>query len=230
MFTRREFICGATAATMSTPAFMAALTKNASAASNTILVVYELNGGNDAFNMIVPWDTTGFATYNAQRGNIAISSGSIISAGSVFDVTPTGTGTPFAFNPTMSSTTATNNLRSLYGLGKVAVVMGLGLPPNAYSRDGHQQAQFYWQTAGINNLGETNVGWAGLAFDQISTTGNALPPMVALDGSSQIAFTGSKNAPLVIGGDIGGFSPSITGHSTATTTTSITARPESIRG
>jgi uncharacterized protein (DUF1501 family) len=212
MFTRRNFICGASAVTMSTPAFMAALAKNAYAAANTILVVYELNGGNDSFNMVIPWDTAGNAAYQANRANIAISSAAVMSAGSNFDPTPsaTGNGTNYAFNPTMSSTTATNNLRWLYGQGKVALVMGLGLPANAVSRDGHEQAQFYWQTAGINNLGTTNLGWTGLGFDQLASSG-ALPPMVSVDGTNQIAFHGSKNSPLVIGGDLVGFTPSYPG-------------------
>jgi uncharacterized protein (DUF1501 family) len=212
MFTRRNFLCGATAVTMSTPAFMTALAKNAYAASNTILVVYELNGGNDSFNMVIPWDTAGNTVYQANRANIAISSAAVLSAGSNFDPTPsaTGNGTTFAFNPTMSSTTATNNLRWLYSQGRVALVLGLGLPANAVSRDGHQQAQFYWQTAGINNVGTTNLGWTGLGFDQITSSGS-LPPMVTVDGNSQIAFHGSKNSPLVIGGDLSGFTPSYTG-------------------
>ena len=209
MFTRRKFLCGASAVTLSTPAFMSALTKNAYAASNTILVVYELNGGNDSFNMVIPWDTTGNGVYQTDRANIALSSAAVLGAGSNFDATPsaTGNGTTFAFNPTMSSLTANNNLRWLYGQGKVALVMGVGLPSNAVSRDGHQQAQFYWQTAGINNVGTTNLGWAGLAADQFTATGS-LPPLITVDGSNQVAFHGSKTTPLVVSGDIGGFKPS----------------------
>lgn len=212
MFTRRKFLCGASAVTMSTPAFLAALGKNASAASNAILVVYELNGGNDAFNMVIPWDTNGNGVYQTNRANIAISPAAVMADGSNFDPAPsaTGNGTTFAFNPAMSSTTATNNLRSLYGQGRVALVMGLGLPSNAVSRDGHQQAQFYWQTAGINNLGTTNLGWAGLGFDQFSSSGT-LPPLVTVDGSNQIAFRGAKNTPLVVGGDLAAFAPSYPG-------------------
>jgi uncharacterized protein (DUF1501 family) len=209
MFSRRQFLCGATAVTMSTPAFMSALTKNAYAASNSILVVYELNGGNDAFNMVIPWDTNGNGIYTTDRANIAISAGAVIAQGSNFDAVPSapGNGTTFAFNPTMSSLSATNNLRWLYGQGKVALIMGTGLPANAVSRDGHQQAQFYWQTAGINNVGTTNLGWAGLGFDQLAPAGS-LPPMITVDGSNQTAFRGAKNTPLVVGGDIGGFKPS----------------------
>jgi uncharacterized protein (DUF1800 family)/uncharacterized protein (DUF1501 family) len=210
MFTRRKFLCGAAAVTMSTPAFLTALARNACAASNTILVVYELNGGNDAFNMVIPWDSNGYGVYQANRANIAISVASVIdpAVGSNFDAVPSapGNGTTFAFNPTMSSTSATNNLRALYGQGRVAVIMGLGLPANAVSRDGHQQAQFYWQTAAINNLGLTNLGWTGLAFDQLAA-GGALPPLVTVDGSNQVAFHGSKNTPLVVNGDISNFSP-----------------------
>jgi uncharacterized protein (DUF1501 family) len=221
MFARRTFLCGATAATLSTPAFLAALTKNASAATNTILVVYELNGGNDAFNMVIPWDTTGYGIYQSNRANIAISVASVIdpTVGSNFDPTPSapGNGTTFALNPTMSSTSATNNLRWLYGQGRVAFVMGLGLPANAVSRDGHQQAQFYWQTAGINNLGTTNLGWAGLAADQFAASGT-LPPLVTVDGSNQVAFHGSKTSPLVVGGDLSGFSPSYPGQLSGTNT------------
>ena len=214
MFTRRNFLCGATAVTMSTPAFMAALSKSAYAASNTILVVYELNGGNDAFNMVIPWDTNGYGVYSTSRANIAITSAAVLdpAVGSNFDAKPSapGFGSNFAFNPTMSSTSTTNNLRWLYGQGKVALVMGLGLPANAVSRDGHQQAQFYWQTAGINNLGKTNLGWTGQVFDQVAPSGT-LPALMTLDGNNQVAFRGSKNAPLVVSGDLAGFAPNYPG-------------------
>jgi uncharacterized protein (DUF1501 family) len=213
MLTRRRFLAGSSAL-LSTPALLAALAQNASAAGNSILVVYELNGGNDAFNTVIPWDTTGFGIYQNNRANIAIAGANVIdpTVGSNFDPTPSppGNGTTFAMNPTMSSTSVTNNLRWLYGQGRVAIVMGVGLPPNALSRDGHQQAQFYWQTAGINNLGTTNLGWTGLAADQLGAAGS-LPLLVTVDGSNQVAFRGSKTSPLVIGGDIGNFAPSYPG-------------------
>jgi uncharacterized protein (DUF1501 family) len=215
-------MCGATATTLSIPALMRALSSEASAASNTILVLYEMNGGNDAFNMIIPLDSANFATYNQLRGdNIAIAETAIETAQTYFDATPSpvGQGSTFGFNPIMGAATAgaTNNLRWLYGQGKVGIIMGSGLPFSAYSRNGHQQAQFYWATSGINNLGDTNVGWIGQAFDQIGG-GGAVPPMIAIDGSNEIALNGQKSSALIINGNyssLANFSPNYPSGSSA---------------
>ena len=66
--------------------------------------------------------------------------------------------------------------------------MGVGLPPNAISRDGHQQAQFYWQTAGINNLGTRTSAGSGQAFDQFGGIG-ALPGAIASTATRKSRFT-----------------------------------------
>ena len=62
MFSRRKFICGATATSLVIPSFLGMLSAKASAATDTILVILNLQGGNlqggnDGYGMIFPLAT-----------------------------------------------------------------------------------------------------------------------------------------------------------------------------
>jgi len=201
LFSRRKFLCGSTALAFSSGAFLRELSRPASAASaSTIVVLYEFSGGNDGFNMIVPLDPTNAPVYNKLRANIAVPVSAIDAAQTQFDATPSavGTGSTYGFNPVMTE------LRSLYASGRVAVISGLGLEPGVPNRDGHQQAQFYWFTAGTNDTTAKDLGWVGLTFDSLGGGGN-IPPMVSVMGGTPIAMIGAKTQPLVIGGDLQNF-------------------------
>jgi uncharacterized protein (DUF1501 family) len=201
LFSRRKFLCGSSAMAFSSGAFLRLMAKPAAAATgNTIVVVYEFLGGNDGFNMVVPLDPTNAPIYNKLRANIAVPLSAIDAAQTYFDATPSpvGTGSTYAFNPVMTE------LRSLYASGRVAVVSGLGLEPGVSNRDGHQQAQFYWYSAGTNDTTAANLGWVGQTFDSLGGSGN-ISPMVSVMGGTPIAMIGAKTSPLVVGGDLQNF-------------------------
>ncbi len=205
MFSRRKFLCGATAVSFSAGTFVRLLARAAEAATtNTIVVVYDMNGGNDGFNTIVP--LTGSpaiakqnALYNQLRSNIAIPISAIESAQTYFDATPSavGMGGTYGFNPSMTS------LRAMYAQGKVAVVSGVGVPANVPNRSSHQQGSFYWATGAID-YSSPDLGWAGLAIDQVGG-GSGFSPLVALNGGIPTVLRSRKAPPLAIGGDIGSF-------------------------
>ena len=205
-FSRRKFLCGATAAAFNAGAFVRALGETAQAASttNTIVIVYDLNGGNDGFNTIVPLTgSTAIAKQNSAyatlRSNIALSTASIQAAGTNFDATPSavGMGSTYGFNPVMTS------FRSLYAQGKVAIVSGVGVPANVPNRSSHQQGSFYWATGAID-YSAPNVGWAGIAIDQLNIT-NSFSPLVSVNGNLPTVLRAQKTVPLVVGGDLGSF-------------------------
>lgn len=211
VFSRRRFLCGATAMGLSMPLFMRALEAQASAAGKVVVVV-ELNGGNDFFNTIVPISQSQYSYYNDLRSNIALQMSEL--AATQFDPNPStsaGAATTYAFHPRMTG------LRSLYSTGKLAVLLGVGLPTNAYGNTDHEQARFAWSSGTINSFDVTETGWVGSAFDQLGQTGS-LPAMISLNNSLPIIMRAKKGSPLVINGNIQGFSPNTGSYGSDATT------------
>ena len=104
------------------------------------LVCVFLFGGNDSFNMFVPYEQTAYDNYASIRQNLAIPRAELLPV----------TGNQQAFHPGMS------NMRDLYDQGKLAVVSNLGtlfepttradyqnglvqVPPDLFSHS-HQQS------------------------------------------------------------------------------------------
>lgn len=203
MFSRRRFMCGSSAAALAMPLFMRAL--EAQAASDTIVVAILMDGGNDGLNTVVPLNQYG--TYAGLRavpgggGSLAVPESDIAAAGTAFEadyrVKP-AQATNYAFHPSMTA------LRGLYDQGLVAVLAGLGIPPDDRSRTSHEVGKFDWATGTINKLGYSNLGWLGQSFDGLPA-GGTLPPSASVTGQSPIVLHGRKSVPLVVGGDIGGF-------------------------
>ncbi len=199
---RRSFVCGAAASVMALPAFLRPM--EVDAAADTILVTILQDGGCDGFNTVIPLQQYG--RYSALRtvpggGSLAVLQSDIAAAGTAFDAntqTAASAATAFAFHPKMTA------LRALYGAGKVAVVLGVGIPPDDPSRTSHEVGKFDWATASVKKLGYTNIGWIGQSFDALGGSG-ALPPTASVNYQSPIVLRGTKNTPLVLGGDISGF-------------------------
>ena len=70
---RRRFLCGAAALSINIPVFLRAVMREADAATNTILIVIQQQGGNDGFNMIIPTDSVSESAYQTHRSQIALS-------------------------------------------------------------------------------------------------------------------------------------------------------------
>ncbi len=221
MFSRRRFLCGATASAFAAPAFLDAVAAEA-ASSNTILVIVAQLGGNDGLNTVIP-----LAQYGAYSGfrtpatapsdptlALNITQAAIQAAGTAFDAntaTSAANATQYAFHPAMTG------LRQVYAAGHLAVVTGIGTPPAETNRFSHQVGQFDWASGTINSLGRTTTGWAGLALD--NAAGGILPPAVSLTGQTPTALQGAKQAPLVISAPLESFVLRNGGTSSADTTT-----------
>ena len=211
VFTRRRFLCGATAMGLSIPLLMQRIEADA-ATSSKILVVLEQNGGNDMFNTVVSLGEYG--KYNGLRSNIALQQSDL--AATMFDAnisTPANAASQFAFHPRMTA------LRSTWATGKLALVTGVGLPTATSNRDDHETARFCWATGTINEFNIADTGWCGLIADQITSAQGNLPAMIAVTSTSPTIMRAKKNTPLVVGsGDLSGFKPAFGGYSTADTT------------
>ncbi|MFM2075413.1 MAG: hypothetical protein RJB34_1718 [Pseudomonadota bacterium] len=138
------------------------------------LVYVFLNGGNDCYNTVVPYDTDNYNRYlNARKGTASadgVYSG-IAVVKSKLGPTLLGTrglssGQQMALNPTMTG------LKSVFDAGRAAIVMNMGLlnrptnlaefrnrsvplPPYMFS---HTQTQLWYK-------GEGDMGWGGQVSD-----------------------------------------------------------------
>ena len=145
--TRRDFLrttVGALAAAPLLPHMMlnSALAQRAmgSSATESILVVIQLAGGNDGLNSVVPY---GSDLYYRARPNIAVPSKSVLPLDGTM-----------GFNPNLKG------LKSLYDAGKVAVVQGVGYDNPSRS---HFQGTSIWETA--DTSGTSTTGWLGRFLD-----------------------------------------------------------------
>jgi uncharacterized protein (DUF1501 family) len=123
---------------------------NAGPSNEPILVLIQLQGGNDGLNTIVPF---GSNLYYADRPNIAVPSKSVLPIDGMV-----------GFNPNLVS------LKALYDKGSVAIIQGAGYPNPSRS---HFQGTTIWETA--DPTATSTTGWIGRYLDQsIGDTGNPL--------------------------------------------------------
>jgi len=111
---------------------------SAYSATDRVLVLVQLSGGNDGINTVIPLDQ--MSAYNNLRGNIAIPQNSVLSLTSATGLHPKMTG-----------------FKQLYDQGKLMVIQGVSYPnPNL----SHFRATDIWLTA-ANSDEYLNDGWAG---------------------------------------------------------------------
>lgn len=105
-----------------------------------VLVIVQLNGGNDGLNMVIPISTYG-DYYNA-RSNVAIPQNRILP---LANVTQTG------LHPSMTG------MQALYNEGKLNVIQAVGYPSPNFS---HFRATDIWMSASSSSE-VVSSGWAG---------------------------------------------------------------------
>jgi len=111
---------------------------NGSTPNDHVLVIVQLNGGNDGLNTIIPVDN--YTNYFNARSNIAIPENKILT------LTPkTG------LNPAMTG------MKAMYDEGKLSVVQAAGYPSPNFS---HFRATDIWMSASDSNQVIVN-GWGG---------------------------------------------------------------------
>jgi uncharacterized protein (DUF1501 family) len=197
--TRREFICrslgiGAMAAAVERLNIVSAF---AQGTEYRALVCIFLAGGNDANNMVVPIDATGYAQYAAVRG----ASGLAVPQLNLLPITPPALGTPFGLHPNLGA------IHPLFASGKLAVVCNVGPlvqpltralyqsgAPKPFQLFSHSDQIAQWQTS--SSSGPAASGWGGRIADRFSPTSSGFPVMTALGGG--IYTRGLTSAPLTV--------------------------------
>ena len=132
---------GAKAETNASSPFMKALLELAEI-NDKILVVIQLNGGNDGLNMVLPLDQ--YSTYTASnfRANIAIPESKVLK---LKNLPQTG------LHPSMTG------LQTLFNEGKLSIVHSTGYPNPSFS---HFRANDIWYTA-VDSSKISTSGWLG---------------------------------------------------------------------
>ena len=185
--TRRTFIRQAACAALTTTGLLNTIfdLRRLSAASipdgsdYKALVCLFLFGGNDANNVIVPHDATGYASYAAARGALSIPQASLLPL-----TLQGGDGRDFGFHPNLVE------LQTLFNQGHLGIVSNVGtlvapitraqylsggaaVPPQLFS---HADQSVQWQTSVPDQISRT--GWGGRMADVLHS----------LNGNSQISL------------------------------------------
>lgn len=109
-----------------------------------VLVIIQMNGGNDGLNMIVPIDK--YSNLNNGRSNIILPQNEILSLNN---------------NPTTGMHPAMAELRNLYNEGKMVIVQGVSYPNPNFS---HFRATDIWFSASDSNV-NLDTGWLGRSLN-----------------------------------------------------------------
>lgn len=117
---------------------------NATAASGKILVIIQMNGGNDGLNMVFPLDKWS-NLYNA-RTNLLMDQTAVL---------------PLKNNLTTGLHPAMSEMKNLYDEGKLMILQGVSYPNPSYS---HFRATDIWFT-GANSNQDLDSGWIGRTLD-----------------------------------------------------------------
>jgi uncharacterized protein (DUF1501 family) len=170
------------------------------------LVCVFLFGGNDANNMLIQFDTAGYANYSTIRGPLAIPQAQLLQLG--------GSATKFALNPNLPDVQTMFNNKNAALVTNVGTLMqpttraqylaGSLVPTNLFS---HTDQQNEWQNAAQSSA--TATGWAGRIADVISgqyNTGAQIPMITSVAGDT-LFCNGATSTPVSVSpGNVGGAS------------------------
>jgi len=160
------------------------------------LVCIFLFGGNDANNMLIPFDATNYAKYSSIRGPLALAQNTLL------PLTPTPN---FALNPNLPDIqTLFNNKNAAFvanvgtlvqPLTRAEYLAGQTAPTNLFSHPDQQQE---WQNAAQSAV--TQTGWAGRIADTLASSynQNASIPMITSVAGDTLFCNGTATAPVSI--------------------------------
>jgi uncharacterized protein (DUF1501 family) len=196
MLIKRRNILGSMGGLAVAPLFCSSLAAAETGASDMILVIIYLQGGNDGLNTVVPLGQYG--DYYKLRTpaqpppglNMAYAESDLelLAFNSDWTVPPLQA-TEYAFAPSMLA------MRDLYTTGKLAVVAGVSLPLAEINALSHANATMDWLTGQINIGVVEPPGWLGLTLS--GAAAGTLGATASLSGSTQL-LVGNGAEGLVI--------------------------------
>jgi len=171
MFTRRDFLRTYSLLALA-PAVPGFLARTARAAppqrDGRVLVVIQLDGGNDGINTVVPFADEGYAKH---RKALRLPKERLVKVNDSVGLHP-----------------ALGEFGKLLEAGKLAVVQGVGYPNPTRS---HFRSMAIWHTARLDAEEQAGLGWLGRGLDEAPGASSLLvgsgPPPVALRGRRAVA-------------------------------------------
>jgi uncharacterized protein (DUF1501 family) len=171
MLSRRLFLSSSLLALAPTvPGFLARTARAARPERDArVLVVIQLDGGNDGINTVVPFKDEGYAKY---RNVLRLPADRLVKVSDAVGLHPSLAG-----------------LGKLFDAGRLAIVAGVGYPNPSRS---HFRSMAIWHTARLDPEEHTGPGWLGRALDGAARPSAALlvgagVPPVALRGRRAVA-------------------------------------------
>ena len=194
MLSRRQFLTrslqGASLLTLSSvvPQFIARTARAAEAGKDNILVVVEMNGGNDGLNTVIPYADD---LYPKFRSSLLQTKDQVVKIND-----------HIGLNPGMRS------FDRLLQRGELAVVQGVGYPNPERS---HFESMDTWQSADPKR--KTTTGWIGRSTNELQGSTGGIPIMhvgpsrlpLALQGATGGAISVNENMPYRL--ELGGGDP-----------------------
>jgi uncharacterized protein (DUF1501 family) len=151
----------------------------APAASERVMVVINLFGGNDGLNTVIPLEQ--YDRYRVLRPTLGVDRAQALALPNSGDL---------AFHPRMQP------LHDLYTQNKVAIINAVGVPGNAQGLFDHAAGQYEFQSCDIQyNTSKKPSGWLGRFLDRVPE--QQISPGVDL-GGGKLILTGEKRTPVSI--------------------------------
>jgi uncharacterized protein (DUF1501 family) len=160
------------------------------------LVCVFLFGGNDANNMVIPYDAEGFAAYSNARRVLGLNKATLA------PLTEADGTARFALPAALGA------LKNVWQSGNLAVLFNTGPLLRALTREeyiastaarprglfSHPDQQRHWQTAGGKLT--LNTGWGGRLMDVVGTLNPAsvVPPLLSIGSSDLFATSATARA------------------------------------
>jgi uncharacterized protein (DUF1501 family) len=155
------------------PNAQAATTNGSARGSRRVLVVVQLNGGNDGLNTLVPHDPR----YRDARRTLAIAEAALVAIGN----------NAYSLHPSLTA------LAPLWQRGVVSALQGVGLEDQSRS---HFKAMDTWWSAKPGAASET--GWLGRWLDATRPAGAPNPLRAIALGGGAPALVGADSLPTVV--------------------------------
>ncbi|HEY7330714.1 MAG TPA: DUF1501 domain-containing protein [Gemmataceae bacterium] len=173
MISRRTFLQSSALVSLvpTVPSFLAQTARAASPQQDSrVLVVIQLDGGNDGINTVVPFQDEGYAKY---RKSLRLAPGDLIKIND-----------RVGLHPALRAT------RRLLDSGRLAIVQGVGYPnPNR----SHFESMAIWHTARLKPA-KDNSGWLGHALDGAHAPADGSPDSALIGlGSPPQALRGERS-------------------------------------
>jgi uncharacterized protein (DUF1501 family) len=162
MLTRRDFLRHSSLAAFApaVPLFVARTAKAAGTQRDSrVLVVVQLDGGNDGINTVVPHADEGYAKHRKQ---LRLVKNNLVK-----------------INDSLGLHPAMQEAGKLLEAGKLCIVQGVGYPNPSRS---HFESMAVWQTARRDTKEHAGPGWLGRAMDASKVVAGGAPSMVLVGG------------------------------------------------